>query len=133
MAVTRMGCFLSVDPVIGKGALRRPQMWNRYAYVAHNPLNRVDAPDVFSDSGCVMFLPLTSDLPSDIRERVEEILRDDTGVVVEVPPGYWSFFYEQHDGAPPELFRNIVVRRNDQKELQRKLSDEHVEPPDHEN
>src|SRR5207237_236196 len=29
-----MGRFLSVDPVLSKGALRSPQLWNRYAYVA---------------------------------------------------------------------------------------------------
>jgi RHS repeat-associated protein len=37
------GRFLSVDPVIDmKKALRRPQMWNRYAYVSNNPLNATD-------------------------------------------------------------------------------------------
>jgi RHS repeat-associated protein len=37
-----LGRFLSVDPIISKGAMRRPQMWNRYAYVANNPINATD-------------------------------------------------------------------------------------------
>jgi RHS repeat-associated protein len=36
------GRFLSVDRVLSKEALRRPQRWNRYAYVANNPLKFVD-------------------------------------------------------------------------------------------
>ena len=37
------GRFLSVDPVLDtKSALKNPQMWNRYAYVLNNPVNRVD-------------------------------------------------------------------------------------------
>ncbi len=47
------GRFLSVDPVIPTGAMRNPQMWNRYSYVANNPLNRVD-PDgkLLQIAGC---------------------------------------------------------------------------------
>lgn len=38
-----MGRFLSVDPVLAqKAALKAPQMWNRYAYVHNNPVNRID-------------------------------------------------------------------------------------------
>jgi RHS repeat-associated protein len=37
---SRRGRFLSVDPVLGNAP--RPQTWNRYAYVANNPINRVD-------------------------------------------------------------------------------------------
>ncbi|HUP62631.1 MAG TPA: RHS repeat-associated core domain-containing protein, partial [Thermoanaerobaculia bacterium] len=37
------GRFLSVDPVLDvKAALANPQMWNRYAYVRNNPINKVD-------------------------------------------------------------------------------------------
>ena len=48
-----LGRFLSVDPVLPPGALRKPQMWNRYSYVANNPLNRVD-PDgkLLQIAGC---------------------------------------------------------------------------------
>lgn len=35
-------CFLSVDPVIAKAAVQNPQLWNRYAYVGNNPMNRTD-------------------------------------------------------------------------------------------
>jgi RHS repeat-associated protein len=38
-----MGRFLSVDPVLDvKAALVAPEMWNRYAYVRNNPINKVD-------------------------------------------------------------------------------------------
>jgi hypothetical protein len=45
--------FLSVDPIIPTGAMRNPQMWNRYSYVANNPMNRTD-PDgkVLQIAGC---------------------------------------------------------------------------------
>jgi len=47
------GRFLSVDPVLNKGALRKPQLWNRYSYVSNNPLGFVD-PDgrLLQLSGC---------------------------------------------------------------------------------
>ena len=38
-----VGRFLSVDPIIDvEAAMRNPQMWNRYSYVANNPINRID-------------------------------------------------------------------------------------------
>ena len=38
-----MGRFLSVDPIIDvQAAMHNPQMWNRYSYVANNPINRID-------------------------------------------------------------------------------------------
>jgi RHS repeat-associated protein len=39
----QLGRFLSVDPVLNvKRALRKPQNWNRYTYVAGNPMRFVD-------------------------------------------------------------------------------------------
>src|SRR6201999_24911 len=48
------GRFLSVDPTIPVQAVRVPQLWNRYAYVANNPMKHVD-PDgrLLQLSGCV--------------------------------------------------------------------------------
>lgn len=37
-----VGRFLSIDPVIKKGAMGSPQLWNRYTYTANNPINRLD-------------------------------------------------------------------------------------------
>jgi hypothetical protein len=49
-----LGRFLSVDPVIGKSAVRSPQLWNRYAYVGNNPLKFTDPTGrVLQLSGCV--------------------------------------------------------------------------------
>lgn len=38
-----MGRFLSVDPMLDvEAAMQNPQLWNRYSYVANNPINAVD-------------------------------------------------------------------------------------------
>lgn len=37
-----LGRFFSIDPVINPGAMKNPQMWNRYAYAASNPMTRID-------------------------------------------------------------------------------------------
>jgi RHS repeat-associated protein len=37
-----VGRFTSVDPLVDKKAVVRPQLWNRYAYVANNPMRYVD-------------------------------------------------------------------------------------------
>ncbi|MCU1231255.1 MAG: hypothetical protein JWO97_4139 [Acidobacteria bacterium] len=36
------GRFLSVDPELGSAIPERPQTWNRYSYVANNPVNALD-------------------------------------------------------------------------------------------
>jgi RHS repeat-associated protein len=38
----KMGRFLSPDPVLDSVFLQAPRTWNRYSYVANNPLNLVD-------------------------------------------------------------------------------------------
>jgi hypothetical protein len=38
----KWGRFLSVDPTWESADLRRPQSWNRYAYVENNPVNLTD-------------------------------------------------------------------------------------------
>lgn len=37
-----LGRFLSVDDLLTKSALRKPQFWNRYTYVSNNPLTLID-------------------------------------------------------------------------------------------
>jgi RHS repeat-associated protein len=37
-----LGRFLSVDPIVPSAATRQPQRWNRYAYVANNPMKNTD-------------------------------------------------------------------------------------------
>ena len=50
---TEEGRFLSVDPVIPKGAMRSPQLWNRYSYARNNPINLVDPTGrVFQIAAC---------------------------------------------------------------------------------
>jgi RHS repeat-associated protein len=49
MSNSTLGRWLSVDPV---GAdLRQPQTLNRYAYVANNPVNKIDPQGLFSSPG----------------------------------------------------------------------------------
>ncbi len=54
MTNPQLGRFLSVDPVLQVGrAQRMPQLWNRYAYVAGNPIKYVDPTgEVFWLTGC---------------------------------------------------------------------------------
>jgi RHS repeat-associated protein len=52
------GRFLSVDPVMDvKRHLRKPQGWNRYAYVENNPINLTDptgkCPECVAASSCI--------------------------------------------------------------------------------
>jgi RHS repeat-associated protein len=64
-----MGRFLSVDPVLNiERALKKPQGWNRYAYVENNPINARDpdgkAIDILFDAGFIAHdvLDITSTL-----------------------------------------------------------------------
>lgn len=47
-----VGRFLSVDPILGKPEL--PQTWNRYSYVANNPLTRTDPAGRCFWDGCAL-------------------------------------------------------------------------------
>ena len=47
---TMVGRFLSVDPV--GGSPRRPQGWNRYSYVANNPINWIDPQGLTEKQPC---------------------------------------------------------------------------------
>ena len=70
------------------------------------------AEDVHTDSGSFVFLPLTDEMPPELKESLVEILRDNNGVVLNLPSGLWRFYYEQFP-APGEnlagLYRNVVA------------------------
>ena len=59
------GRFLSVDPAEERQALKRPQKWNRYAYVENNPLAFVD-PDGEESVGITQDILLQSRLRGEI-------------------------------------------------------------------
>ncbi len=71
------------------------------------------ADEVGTDSGSFVFLPLTKDIPSELKAQVDEVLSKNNGAALALPAGKWSVFYEQW--SPPEerlnsLYRNIVLR-----------------------
>jgi RHS repeat-associated protein len=48
---TGYGRFLTVDPFGGSASADEPGTWNRYAYTAGDPVNRLDATGAFSSGG----------------------------------------------------------------------------------
>ncbi len=68
------------------------------------------AEEVGTDSGSFVFLPLTDDLPPDLRAEVDRVLAENNGVLLPLPAGRWSVFYEQLDGTPESWYRNIVLK-----------------------
>lgn len=74
---------------------------------------KVLAEDVHTDSGSFIFLPLTDELLPELKESVDEVLREGNGVALNPPAGRWNFYYEQFP-APSEnligMYRNIVAR-----------------------
>jgi hypothetical protein len=71
------------------------------------------AEEVGTDSGSFVFLPLTEELPWALKARVDKVLAENNGALLELPAGKWGVFYEQQD-APEErlksLYRNIVLK-----------------------
>jgi hypothetical protein len=74
---------------------------------------KVIASEIVSDSGTLMFLPLTEDLPKPLRKEVKQILSDEIGTSLKLPAGKWTVYYEQWDSKkrlPKENFRNITLK-----------------------
>lgn len=68
-----------------------------------------------SDSGSLVFLPFTSDMPPSLRRQIDEVVRKGNGALLPLPEGKYSFFYEQFDAPQANmvnLYRNIVARRD---------------------
>ncbi|MCP4528020.1 MAG: hypothetical protein GY833_19200 [Aestuariibacter sp.] len=69
--------------------------------------------EVGTDSGSFVFLSLAKDLPIDVNVKVNKVLAENNGALLELPAGNWDVFYEQWD-APEQrldsLYRNIVLR-----------------------
>jgi len=71
------------------------------------------ADEVGTDSGSFIFLPLTKDLPPVLRLKVESVLAENNGALLQLPAGNWHVLYEQWDAPEPRLdshYRNIVLR-----------------------
>ncbi len=72
------------------------------------------AANVMCDSGSFLFLPLRADQPSPVSSVIEKVLAKRTGVQLQLPPGQYRVWYEQHDapkGWPQTFARNVVVCR----------------------
>lgn len=71
------------------------------------------AEDIHCDSGSLVFLPMTGDLPEKLSRSIEQVLHDHNGVVLNIPGGKWVFYYEQFPAPSQQLaglFRNVVVQ-----------------------
>lgn len=67
------------------------------------------------DSGSLVLLKVARSLPQSIREKIESESRAGNGVVLDMRPGRWELFFEQHDAPEPRLrglYRNIVLKRS---------------------
>jgi len=72
----------------------------------------VIASEVGTDSGSFIFLPITEELPPDLKVEIEKVLAENNGALLNLLAGKWSVFYEQWDAPDPNqrgLYRNIVL------------------------
>lgn len=74
------------------------------------------AGEVGCDSASFMFLCLNCDVPSDLRSRIDGVLSQKNGALVDVPPGQYRFMLEQFPPPPehiqwPHWYRDIVALR----------------------
>ena len=70
--------------------------------------------EVGCDSGSFLFLPIRDDQPAPVGFAVNKVLAKWLGARIQLPPGRYQVFYEQHNppkGLPLTFGRNIVVCR----------------------
>ena len=73
------------------------------------------AEQIGCDSGSFVFLPLSADMPHGVQSKVKEVLGENNAVVLPLPAGRWTAFYEQFE--PPQanmvgLYRNVVLKHS---------------------
>jgi hypothetical protein len=76
------------------------------------PNVEVVASEIGTDSGSLIFLPLTNTLPKSVRCQIEDVLAAENGAMLHLPAGRWSVFYEQWEPIQDNMtacFRNIVL------------------------
>src|SRR4051812_24382488 len=72
------------------------------------------ADEVWCDSGSFLFLPIREDQPPQLETELRRLVAERNGAAVQLPPGRYRLFYEQHDppaGWPKTFARNIVACR----------------------
>ncbi|MCP4549695.1 MAG: RHS repeat-associated core domain-containing protein [bacterium] len=108
------GRFNSTDPILAMSrAIRVPQMWNRYAYAAGNPLNFIDPtgqfielPDACSDSDC--------DELELVREALEAVGASDLANALEVGEnGQLVGVDEKFEHSKNHTVRRLAMAIND--------------------
>jgi hypothetical protein len=76
---------------------------------------KVFAREVSCDSGSFVFLPVTDEMPTSLKKEIQEVIQKGHGALLPLPPGRYSFFYEQFDAPQSNMasmYRNIVVRKD---------------------
>jgi RHS repeat-associated protein len=116
-----LGRFLSIDPALDtKKASTNPQMWNRYAYVSNNPMNRIDP-----DGRCEQApnSPPCSDLTIQVRapnvsnwEHIQFIVEETSAeltpfgfVGIGTPEGLWQSYQARQNPEPPAVLGGTVI------------------------
>lgn len=73
------------------------------------------AGEVACDSGSLVFLPVTDQIPASLLREIEEVVDQGNGALLPLPRGRYSFFYEQFDAPQSNMvamYRNIVARKD---------------------
>lgn len=88
----RFGRFTAVDPLLASGQSADPQTFNRYVYVANNPINSTDPTGLWSDSqwssiGAGFFTPALNGFSSSTAISPTDFVNRDTGDVTNIPDG----------------------------------------------
>ena len=69
---------------------------------------------VSCSSGSILLLPFRLDIPSPVKQGLDDAIVGDTGVEIKLPNGNYRVFYEQFEtpeGAKEEFYRNIAVQK----------------------
>lgn len=68
---------------------------------------------IISDSGSLIFLPITNSITSQLQAIIDTIITENNGSIVNLHNGHWKLFYEQWPSSAPNLIalnRNIVIQ-----------------------
>jgi hypothetical protein len=71
--------------------------------------------EIGCDSGSLLFLPVSPDIPRGVRSKVKEVLGENNAVALRLPAGRWTAFYEQFEAPQANmvgLYRNVVLKHS---------------------
>lgn len=69
--------------------------------------------EIGCDSGSFVFLPLLTDIPHEVRRKLDQAIDENDAATLVLPAGCWTAFYEQFETPQANmagLYRNIVLK-----------------------